>query len=94
MTSTDNLLGTTNSTLSSTTKPSKLSINELYDLKFQTITEEKKLSEQMYSTIKNGGLSKSSKLAIQNVKDALAISKDSLYTETIGEFFDFTSDFI
>ena len=68
----------------SSTMRNKLSIGELYELKYQTISEETKLTEKMNATIKNGGLSKSSKLAIQNVKEAIAVSKKPFFTETIG----------
>jgi hypothetical protein len=68
----------------SSTMRNKLTIGELYELKYQTINEETKLTEKMNATIKNGGLSKSSKLAIQNVKEAIAVSKKPFFTETIG----------
>lgn len=71
----------------SSTIKNKLSLEELYELKYQTISDETKLTEKMNATIKNGGLSKSSKLAIQNVKEAIAVSKKPFYTETIGLLF-------
>ena len=73
----------------SSTIKNKLSLEELYELKYQTISDETKLTEKMNATIKNGGLSKSSKLAIQNVKEAIAVSKKPFYTETIGYYFKF-----
>lgn len=73
--------------MSSSTTNTPSVIDQLYDRKFQTIKEEIKLTEKLNSTIKNGGLSKSSKLAIQNLKDAIASSNTPFYKESIGNGF-------
>jgi hypothetical protein len=72
----------------------KLSLNELYDRKFHTISEEIVLNEKMNNMIKTGGLSKSSTLAMENVKEAIALTKKPFYTEVKSSYHEVNHYFV
>lgn len=63
------------------------SLDQLYELKFQKIKEQKALSDRMHDVLsKSGGLNESSKMALKNLQAAIAVSKRPGYFEYYGIF--------